>query len=143
MRTVLILALTTIVIGGTHSVQAQRMDLGKNEYLRACASCHGQIGKGDGPVAKSLTKQPSDLTKLSKNNNGVFPVSRVYDVVDGRVQVIMHGTREMPIWGDRYRSDLMGRVLREDMSTELREAMVRVRILMLIEYLSTLQNTNK
>jgi hypothetical protein len=28
---------------------------GRNEFLRSCASCHGVSGKGDGPVAKSLS----------------------------------------------------------------------------------------
>jgi mono/diheme cytochrome c family protein len=119
---------------------AQGMDLGKNEYLRSCASCHGETGKGDGPVAKSLPKPPGDLTKLSKNNNGVFPISRVYDVIDGRMQVIMHGTREMPVWGDVFRRELMARVPREKMSPEVQDAMVRIRILMLIEYVSKLQD---
>jgi mono/diheme cytochrome c family protein len=136
----LILAKTTILAAILHSAYAaDGMDLGKNEYLRACASCHGETGKGDGPVAKSLTKQPSDLTKLSEHNQGIFPISRVYDVIDGRVQVIMHGPREMPIWGDRFQRELMERLPRDSMSTELREAMVRVRILMLIEYISKLQ----
>ena len=97
------------------------------------------MGKGDGPAAKSLAKPPADLTKLSQNNSGVFPVARVYDVIDGRLQVIMHGTREMPVWGDVFRSELMARVPRESMSPELRDAMVRVRILMVIEYISKLQ----
>ena len=73
---------------------------GRNEFLRACASCQGVSGKGDGPVAKSLRPPPSDLTRLSAANNGVFPVSRVHEVIDGRIERLVHGTRDMPVWGD-------------------------------------------
>jgi hypothetical protein len=59
--------------------------------MRSCASCHGVDGKGNGPVAKTLKQPPADLTKLSENNKGVFPISRVYGVIDGRIQVIVHG----------------------------------------------------
>jgi mono/diheme cytochrome c family protein len=127
------------LVGFTDRVFAQAMEFGKAEFLRSCASCHGPSGKGDGPVAKSLTKKPTDLTKLSEGNQGVFPVSRIYDIIDGRVQVMIHGPREMPIWGDVYSRELIARMPRDFMSKELADSMVRVRILMLIEYISTLQ----
>jgi mono/diheme cytochrome c family protein len=139
MRTSLIAAVVAVSAAIPGPGFAEGTDLGKNEYVRSCASCHGEMGKGDGPAAKSLAKPPADLTKLSQNNSGVFPIARVYDVIDGRLQVIMHGTREMPVWGDVFRSELMARVPRESMSPELRDAMVRVRILMVIEYISKLQ----
>ena len=127
------------VIACVEEASAQAMEFGKGEYLRSCASCHGPSGKGDGPIAKSLTKKPADLTRLAENNQGVFPISRVYDVIDGRVQVIIHGPREMPVWGDVYTRELSARMPRDFMAKELADAMVRVRILMLIEYISTLQ----
>ena len=80
------------------------------------------------PVVKSLPKPPGELTTLSKNTNGVFPISRVYDVIDGRMQVVIHGTREMPVWGDVFRRELMARVPRESMSPEVQDAIVRIRI---------------
>jgi mono/diheme cytochrome c family protein len=126
-------------VGFTDRACAQGMEFGKAEFLRSCASCHGASGKGDGPVAKSLTKKPADLTKLSESNQGVFPVARIYDVIDGRVQVMIHGSREMPVWGDTYSRELIARMPRDFMSKELADSMVRVRILMLIEYISTLQ----
>jgi mono/diheme cytochrome c family protein len=118
----------------------QEENLGQKEFLRSCASCHGESGKGDGPVAKSLVKPPSDLTKLSKNNNGVFPISRVYEVIDGRVQKLVHGTRDMPVWGDTYMQGMTSRNSRDFTSKEWAEAIVRARILMLVEYISTLQD---
>jgi mono/diheme cytochrome c family protein len=82
-------------------------NLGKNEFLQSCASCHGASGKGDGPVANSLSPRPADLTKLSEANNGVFPVLRVHEVIDGRIERLVHGSREMPVWGERYMREMI------------------------------------
>jgi mono/diheme cytochrome c family protein len=72
---------------------------GRDAYLRYCASCHGAAGKGDGPLAASLTKPPADLTQLAKWSGGRFDERAVMSVIDGRQQVIEHGTRDMPVWG--------------------------------------------
>ena len=90
-------------------------------------------------MAKSLVRPPADLTKLSKNNNGVFPIARVFAVIDGRIQIMIHGSRQMPVWGDVYTQGLKERMPRDFMSKEMIDALVRVRILMLVEYISTLQ----
>lgn len=47
----------------------------------------------------------SDLTVLPKNDGGVFPLSRVCEIIDGRQQLKAHGTRAMPIWGQAYRQE--------------------------------------
>ena len=114
-------------------------EFSKQEFTKSCAPCHGVTGKGDGPIAKSLTKAPKDLTILSKKNGGVFPLANVYDVIDGRIQVMVHGPREMPVWGERYKRELKSRAAREMLSDDLAELMVRARILMLTEYLYSLQ----
>jgi mono/diheme cytochrome c family protein len=36
---------------------------GKDLYTKECYSCHGTKGKGDGPGARDLTKNPGDLSK--------------------------------------------------------------------------------
>jgi len=125
-------------IGMTDVASAQGIELGKNEYLKSCASCHGVTGKGDGPVIKSLIKPPPDLTKLSEANKGVFPFSRVFDVIDGRIAIMIHGTRDMPVWGEVYMREWKSG-LPLNFSKELAEAMVRIRMLMLIEYIASLQ----
>ena len=75
------------------------------EFERSCAVCHGFQGRGNGVLADSLKVKPSDLTKLAKNNNGHFPFTRVYQVIEGSPRVGVHGSREMPVWGDRYRKE--------------------------------------
>ena len=41
---------------------AEDTNLGKIDYESSCAACHGQTGKGDGPVSAELRTKPSDLT---------------------------------------------------------------------------------
>ena len=139
MRGMWIQALVCVLaaLGNVNLVYAQTTELGKDEYVRSCAACHGVTGKGDGPAAKSLIKSPPDLTKFSETNKGVFPISRVYAAIDGRIEVVAHGTRDMPVWGETYTRELKypGSML----SKEMTESMARVRMLALIEYISTLQ----
>lgn len=77
------------------------LEAGKAEYLANCANCHGADGKGAGPHSAALQKRPADLTLLAKHNHGVFPVSEVYRLVDGRGSERQHLSDEMPIWGCR------------------------------------------
>jgi mono/diheme cytochrome c family protein len=52
-------------------------------YRAYCASCHGENGKGDGPVAPALKATVPDLTVITKNNGGKFPVARVQRIITG------------------------------------------------------------
>ena len=133
------LALALFAIPAT---QVSSMELGEFEYLNSCAQCHGVSGMGDGPVAQHLTQSPADLTVLTTDNGGVFPVKRMYDVIEGTADIGVHG-REMPLWGNRYRERA---ALVEDLEADFpfdpavhTEDYVRARILSVIEYLSTLQ----
>ena len=69
-----------------------------------CAVCHGKEGKGNGPAAASLTKAPADLTKISARNGGTFPEVKVRRYIEGLDEVPAHGTRDMPMWGDLFKS---------------------------------------
>jgi mono/diheme cytochrome c family protein len=116
----------------------QDTDIGKNEYVLNCAVCHGDKGKGDGPLVALLKKPAADLTKIQKNNSGVFPFDRVYEIIDGREAVAAHGPREMPIWGDKYNNEAAGR-MGIWVTTKDLESFVRGRILALVGYIYTLQ----
>ena len=83
--------------------------IGKIEFQKNCAACHGAGGKGDGPFVEFLKETPSDLTVLSKNNAGIFPQARVYDYIRDAERVRAHGTKDMPIWGDRYSQEIIER----------------------------------
>lgn len=115
---------------------ADRFDIGKIEYEQSCATCHGLDGKGRGSIAQTFQLSVPDITTLTKRNGGVFPASRVYDVIDGREEVKAHGTRDMPIWGKYYS---LSAAPRYDDYPYNPEAAVRARILALIDYLHRLQ----
>jgi mono/diheme cytochrome c family protein len=128
------------------AAQAEDIDLGKQEFQSSCASCHGGDGKGKGPLSEQLKVPPPDLTILAKNNNGVFPTNAVYETIYGSKTIPAHGTREMPIWGERFNPimslphtvDPTYDAL--DPSRELRGVVVRTRILSVIDYLSRIQH---
>ena len=77
---------------------------GRGMFMEYCAACHGTDGKGAGPAAPALKKAPADLTQLSAHNNGKFPDVRVARYIEGIDTVQAHGSRDMPIWGDVFKS---------------------------------------
>ena len=76
---------------------------GREMFATYCAVCHGPEGKGGGPAAVALKKQPTDLTRLALNNGGKYPEFLVLETLKGRA-VEAHGSQEMPIWGDLFKS---------------------------------------
>jgi len=127
-----LVAAALIAASGISQAQQRRVDVGKLEYEANCASCHGIKGKGDGPLKSSLTKSPSDITTLTKRNGGVFPINRVYEVIDGREEVKAHGPREMPVWGRDY-------IYKAEEDLRDPEVFVRSKTLSLIDYIYRLQ----
>ena len=118
-------------------------DIGKLEYQSSCAACHGVDGKGTGPLAVEFKTKPADLTIIAKSNKGVFPFNRVYETIDGRQDVKSHGARDMPVWGFRYNpTPFQGfsRVAPYYVDPVIdREAVIRGRILALVEYVFRIQ----
>lgn len=108
--------------------------MGKLEYERTCSLCHGLDGKGNGPYAFALMQKPSDLTLIQKKNYAEFPFSKLYKLIDGREEVKAHGSRVMPIWGDRYSTENWLEV-----RTRYSETLIRGRIFELLLYLETIQ----
>lgn len=139
MFTVATLAILLSARAAGHA-QQQGADLGKQEFARSCAVCHGPDAKGTGPYTPYLKMTPPDLTALTKKNGGVFPTERVYQVVDGRTQVGAHGPREMPVWGARYSAAMaeLKRYVGADVPADP-EPYIRARILMLVDYLHRIQ----
>jgi mono/diheme cytochrome c family protein len=115
----------------------QGVDLGRQEYLNNCASCHGATAKGDGPLKAWLTKAPSDLTTLARRSGGALPVQLVWEMIDGRsaADIGPHGSREMPVWGSTFRAQAQA----NPATAAAPEWYVRGRIVALIDYLERVQ----
>ncbi|MBZ5551345.1 MAG: c-type cytochrome [Acidobacteriia bacterium] len=79
------------------------LERGKKLFETNCASCHGKDGKGSGPVAVAMKAPPTDLSQIAKKNQGKFDEVHVMAFVDGEKAISAHGTREMPVWGTRFR----------------------------------------
>jgi mono/diheme cytochrome c family protein len=135
------IGLATLCATGVARADAQAIDMGRAEYMSACASCHGAGGKGDGPVSPALVKKASDLTTLARRNGGALPVQLVWEMIDGRSQVPLgsfaHGSREMPVWGDDYRATAL--LSPNPAIATQPEWYVRGRIVALIDYLQRIQ----
>jgi hypothetical protein len=71
---------------------------------------------------------PPDLTKYTTRNGGVFPSERLSQIIDGR-GVVSHGDREMPVWGNAFRSSRDG----------LTAAGAKARIDAVVRYLESIQ----
>jgi mono/diheme cytochrome c family protein len=104
---------------------------GRELYVEYCASCHGAKADGVGPAAEAMDPRPADLRRIAARRGGVFPAAAITDKIDGRDPIKAHGSKDMPVWGKVFRND-----------AELEhgtETAVRGRILVLVEYLTSIQ----
>jgi mono/diheme cytochrome c family protein len=90
-----------VLLGMSAPVLAQDAEQGRATFERYCTSCHGIEATGKGPMIAVLTLQPADLTRLSAENDGKFPLIRVVKRIDGRDPLVSHGS-PMPIYGDFF-----------------------------------------
>ena len=101
---------------------------GQQMFATYCAVCHGPTGKGNGPAAAALKKAPGDLTKLAAGNKGKFPEEKVTMAITGSSGISAHGSVDMPIWGDLFKS----------VSSD--NAIVRLRVSNLTDHLKSIQS---
>jgi cytochrome c len=104
---------------------------GEEIFGRFCASCHGEMAHGDGPVARSLGVMVPDLTKITQRY-GNFPTNQIRDTIDGRgARIDAHGSRTMPVWGYEFYVEEGGDVTAQQ---EMRKTIAK-----LVEYLRSIQ----
>lgn len=132
-RTIFVVSVAVFGLGGVAGLSQGRSQgpppvlidslAGRDSFDLYCASCHGDGGRGDGPVAEELRTRPPDLTTLALRNQGAFPRARVRDIVEGKGgTLIAHGTTAMPVWGPMFRvfeSDARVRERIENLLTHL------------------------
>jgi mono/diheme cytochrome c family protein len=104
---------------------------GEEIFLKYCAACHGESGRGDGPVARGLVTAVPDLTAISRRY-GEFPAMRIADTIDGRgARVDAHGNRTMPVWGYEFWVEEGGDVVAQ---REMKQVIAN-----LVEYIRSIQ----
>jgi high-affinity iron transporter len=63
---------------------AQDVERGKSLYAaNGCGTCHGLTGRGDGPIAKTLTPPPRDFRDAAAFKNGTDPSSVANTIATG------------------------------------------------------------
>lgn len=104
----------------------------RGDYMNLCVDCHGPGGKGDGPLAEGLEPKPADITRIARDNGGVFPKARVmshiYGFTPGRSE------SPMPAFGDL----LDGKTVLYDSGDGI-ETPTPARLVALMEYVEGMQ----
>ena len=112
----------------------EAINAGKAEYMRSCALCHGNDGKGNGIYASKLLVKPKNIALLQKENSGVFPAREIFQIIEGRDDIKLHGPKAMPVWGDRFDHESLLYV-----DKRFTRTFVRGRIFELLLYLEEIQ----
>lgn len=128
-------ALIPVILAGLIPNLAASEDIktGKDIFSQYCMTCHGLEARGNGPMSPILTILPSDLTQLSKNNDGSFPRSYAISKIDGRDPILAHGS-PMPVYGPFFEG--RGETIRGDDGVLI---MTSQPIIDLIAYLESIQ----
>jgi mono/diheme cytochrome c family protein len=106
-------------------------EMGAEIYKWRCAACHGVEARGHGPAFEALKVPPTDLTLIAHRHGGEFPSGEIARFIDGRFDLPAHGSRDMPIWGER-----LGEAIPE---SSVAEEIVRGKVATLLEYLKSIQ----
>lgn len=88
------LCLAVVLVACTTPPQA----VGRRIFNNNCTACHGQSGRGDGPLAGQLDNTVPDLTLISQKNDGTFPMAEVLSTIDGYTRA-REGNTVMPEFG--------------------------------------------
>lgn len=84
---------------------AEPIPTGAEDFATYCAVCHGDDGKGTGPMVATLSSRPADLTKLARRNGGAFPATRVMSKIWGYTDA--RASDVMPNFGPLLEGDLV------------------------------------
>jgi mono/diheme cytochrome c family protein len=128
------MVLSMAVAGGV--AFAQDPVSGQEEFRQHCAACHGLTGLGDGPVGPLLKTPAPNLALITERNGGKFPFQKIYETISGVGVISAHGSRDMPLWGERYMKDAAP--VTPDQA-EITKRLIEERILSLVYYIGTLQ----
>jgi len=103
------------------------VERGRVLFEQHCAVCHGKGGKGDGPAASDMTRQPTNVTLMQKRH-GAFFAAQAESAIRGTDPVVAHGAPGMMVWGAIFRANARGD-----------EAAVDARIRDLVAFMESIQ----
>jgi hypothetical protein len=108
--------------------------IGEELYMRYCAACHGDEGRGGGDMEHFLNIHMPNLRTMAERNDGVFPMLETIHVIDGRTGLRAHGG-PMPLWGGVFMTQEAERMGLYGSAIE-----ARGRVLSLALYLESIQD---
>jgi mono/diheme cytochrome c family protein len=116
-------------MGAGVGLTQEREDHESGAYLYRvfCVACHGDSGKGDGPVSDTLRQTVPDLTLLSRAAGGVFPRDRVLKAIQTGGPTAAHVPGGMPTWSEAFAR------------LESSKGTAQKRLQALVDYVETLQ----
>lgn len=87
-------------LNNPHEVTTQFLEVGKKNYMNYCFVCHGEFGKGDGPVGEKFqgVKPPpliSDKVRAMKDG-------QLFHIITEGQGVMGHYSNHMPFFKDRW-----------------------------------------
>lgn len=136
LRNLYVLVCAGMLLSLAGSVYADIDNIGKLEFQKNCAVCHGLDGKGNGPALDFLKQTPPDLTLITKRHDGNYPYKQIYYWIEDPAGIRAHGSQEMPIWGERYSN----KIIKQYGPLDTRHSgVVQARILELVFYLAGIQ----
>jgi len=121
----------TADVPAAHAAEPILVESGRASYLKHCSACHGLQARGNGILKPVLLVPPADLTRIAERRGGVFPDAEIARYIDGREDVVAHGSREMPVWGRVFASPVADGTTGEEV--------VRGQLWVLVEYLRSIQ----
>lgn len=129
----LIPALGLLALAAACQTPAPATPTGAEDFATYCAACHGDGGKGDGPLADTVERRPADLTGIAARNGGSFPMTevmaKIWGYTGGR-----EGAAVMPNFGALLESETVLFDSGDGISTP-----TPLRLVQLAEYVQGLQ----
>jgi len=107
------------------------MRTARDVFSRYCSECHAVSGAVDAS-SQGIQASAPDLRELWREHGSPLNREELSEFIDGRRDVEAHGSRDMPVWGERLYGNLP--------DTETVEEMRAGTIELLLDYLDTIQS---